>query len=374
MTPALKLAADPDSMSTLKILHAAKQAGVEVTISGRGGVSSGGQSVPELDIGALGTVRGTNPVLKRLAQTTRSDVLGRTFAEESQVDTWLEWASLEVDYVAASGQDMARLHGILDAHLKQKTFVVGQRLSLADISLCISFKDALAKAGADNLRTKYPAFIRWMFTIQHALGVADAAPTAPKKAASPKQKAAASPKAKAASPKQKAAPSPKTAAPAAGGDDAIKAVGDELRNLKDRLKGEGVTGKKLNDHPEVKALVDKLSALKAGGSGKAAAPAPKAAATSTTAPAAGGEDAIKAVGDELRLLKERLKSEGVTGKKLNDHAEVKALVDKLTALKAGGAAAPASAAPKAASPKASPKAAPAAPAAAEGGDKSDKKK
>jgi len=36
-------------------------------------------------------------------------------------------------------------------------------------------------------------------------------------------------------------------------------------------------------------------------------------------------------------LKEKLKKEGVTGKKLNEHEEVKALVAKLTELKAAAA-------------------------------------
>jgi hypothetical protein len=34
------------------------------------------------------------------------------------------------------------------------------------------------------------------------------------------------------------------------------------------------------------------------------------------------------------VLKEKLKSDGISGKKLNDHAEVKAMVTKLTELKA----------------------------------------
>merc|ERR1712054_676504 len=42
-----------------------------------------------------------------------------------------------------------------------------------------------------------------------------------------------------------------------------------IRVLKEKLKGEGITGKKLNEHPEVAGLVAKLSALKSG-----AAPAP----------------------------------------------------------------------------------------------------
>merc|ERR1712070_1034361 len=90
----------------------------------------------------------------------------------------------------------------------------------------------------------------------------------------------------------------------------------------------------------VKALVDKLNVAKAGGGGAAASPkkgaSPKAAPASPKAGGAVDEDAIKKIGDELRVLKEKLKGEGVSGKKLNDHPEVKALVEKLNAAKAGG--------------------------------------
>merc|ERR1712070_850779 len=93
----------------------------------------------------------------------------------------------------------------------------------------------------------------------------------------------------------------------------------------------------------VKALVDKLNVAKAGGGGAAASPkkgaSPKAAPTSPKAGGAVDEDAVKKIGDELRVLKEKLKGEGVTGKKLNEHPEIKALVEALNAAKAGGAAA-----------------------------------
>lgn len=69
---------------------------------------------------------------------------------------------------------------------------------------------------------------------------------------------------------------------------------------------------------------------------------------------------IDALGNEIRELKERLKSEGLSGKKVNEHPEVKEKVAKLQELKSGGAApaAPAAAAPAKASPKAAPKEAP----------------
>merc|ERR550537_376475 len=93
---------------------------------------------------------------------------------------------------------------------------------------------------------------------------AGGAPAASSKPAAAKQAA------KPSSPKA----APKAAPAATGGavdEEAVKRVGDEIRVLKEKLKAEGIAGKKLNDHPEVAALVSKLSALKAGGPAPAAA-------------------------------------------------------------------------------------------------------
>eukprot|EP00927_Polykrikos_kofoidii_P026195 TRINITY_DN23366_c0_g1_i1.p1 TRINITY_DN23366_c0_g1~~TRINITY_DN23366_c0_g1_i1.p1 ORF type:complete len:562 (-),score=128.32 TRINITY_DN23366_c0_g1_i1:84-1703(-) len=135
---------------------------------------------------------------------------------------------------------------------------------------------------------------------------------------------------------------PEAASEAANGGDVdaqIKDVGDQIRALKEKLKGQGLSGKKLNEHEEVKAMVAKLANLKSkGSSGDKAVVA--AATAPTPAPALtpvvdGDIDAqVKTVGDQIRALKEKLKGQGLSGKKINDHAEVKSLVAQLTELKA----------------------------------------
>jgi len=163
-------------------------------------------------------------------------------------------------------------------------------------------------------------------------------------------------------PATKGSPMKEPAAAPAGGDAEakIKAVGDEIRVLKEKLKGDGLSGKKINDHDEIKRLVAELQTLKATAPA-AATPAPDAAAAAAAgaaspgspkqtgakspkgspkkAPAAspgGGDIAaqVTAVGDEIRMLKEKLKAEGLSGKKINDHADIKAKVAELQTLKA----------------------------------------
>jgi len=84
----------------------------------------------------------------------------------------------------------------------------------------------------------------------------------------------------------------------------VKAIGDELRVLKEKLKGEGVSGKKLNDHAEVKALVEKLAEAKKGGApAKAAAPA-------------GGDE------DRKKKLKKVIKEGGKRGVEIEGAADM----------------------------------------------------
>merc|ERR1712060_938455 len=80
---------------------------------------------------------------------------------------------------------------ILEAHMKTRTFLVGQRLSLADISLACSVKQSFEKKGLDELRKKHPNTIRWLQTCVHQFmndvptaASASTAP-APKKTAAP---------------------------------------------------------------------------------------------------------------------------------------------------------------------------------------------
>eukprot|EP00811_Abedinium_folium_P033655 NODE_6602_length_1656_cov_6.485939.p1 GENE.NODE_6602_length_1656_cov_6.485939~~NODE_6602_length_1656_cov_6.485939.p1 ORF type:complete len:439 (+),score=129.48 NODE_6602_length_1656_cov_6.485939:84-1319(+) len=83
-----------------------------------------------------------------------------------------------------------------------------------------------------------------------------------------------------------------SAAPAGDLDAQVKAIGKQLRALKELLKGEGVTGQQLNQHDEVKTLVLQLNDLKA-------------------------KIAIKAVGDQLRVLRD----DQCGGAAFNDEAD-----------------------------------------------------
>lgn len=123
-------------------------------------------------------------------------------------------------------------------------------------------------------------------------------------------------------------------------DAQAKAVGDEIRNLKAKLKADGVSGKKIDKMEEVVALVAKLTAVKAAaaaGPAQTAAPAAPAPAAAAAVPSGDLEAQVKAVGDEIRALKAKLKADGISNKKVDKNEEVVALVAKLNELKAAQA-------------------------------------
>jgi len=105
----------------------------------------------------------------------------------------------------------------------------------------------------------------------------------------------------------------KEAAPAAAGGPvdqaAVDACGNEIRLLKEKLKGEGLSGKKINDHPEIKALVEKLSKLKAG-----------EAVAGGGAPAVSAAD--KAAEDRKKQLKKVVKEGGKRGVEIEGAADM----------------------------------------------------
>mmetsp|Transcript_96905 Transcript_96905/g.301663 ORF Transcript_96905/g.301663 Transcript_96905/m.301663 type:complete len:779 (-) Transcript_96905:86-2422(-) len=222
MARALQLTADADSATSIKILAAAKHAGVEVQLSQGGGRTPCGLPVPELHLPNGGRVRHTNAVMRRVAQMSEGTLMGSSFVEEGQVDGWLEWASLEVDHQLFEGEPpIEPLCTVLESHLRSRTFLVGQRLTLADISAACSLHQPLEKAGLDELRKSYPNTVRWLLTCVHQLGLQELkavpiAAKAPAAAAPAPAVAKATPQSAKAEPKPaKAEPKPAEAEPTA---------------------------------------------------------------------------------------------------------------------------------------------------------------
>lgn len=336
----------------------------------------------------------TSHAVARYVARVRADtpLLGCCFDDEGEIDTLLDFCTQELeiplmmlvypvlgmmdqpseDAIGTSQKDVQRALRTLEGRLKA-SFLLGDFVTLADIALVCTLREGFQHVLTPDIRKPYPKVCAWferccaLPQFKAVLGETKmcskaSAPRPPKfspaprgegkkdkaapKADKPKEQTAApAAKAPAEKPKKEASakPQPAAAAPAGPVDEAaIKAKGDEIRVLKEKLKAEGLSGKKINDHADVVRLVGELNALKAADPKPAAKAEPAKAGAAKPAPAKAepakaGKEAVeaevKAVGDEIRSLKEKLKGEGLSGKKINEHPDVLAKVSKLQELK-----------------------------------------
>jgi len=193
-----KLYTDQGNPSAWKILVAAKYAGVLVdTPSFEFGVDN---KTPEFEkkspVGKVpvlesheGTIFEPNAAARYIARMSKVSLFGSTDFEAAQVEQWIDFSSTEIDLPASvwvfpilgyiqnnptatqrAKGDIRKVLGILNDHLADRTFLVGERISLADIIVAASlhrlfvkvldpafrkqFVNTKAKEGAKTKRNK----------------------------------------------------------------------------------------------------------------------------------------------------------------------------------------------------------------------------
>jgi elongation factor 1-gamma len=309
-----------------------------------------------------GCMWSSNAIARYVARC-RADtpLFGMCFNDEGKIDTWLEFGINELEVplmtwaylmlgtaeeapqaIATAQSDVERALTVLESQLKTSEFLIGDFLSLADIAIVCALREGFQRIFDPAFRKPYPKVCAWfesccdMPEFKSVMGDVKLCTQADKaNPFTPSQSEAMATPAKAeAKPEAKTAAATARGAPAAaeGGhadEAAVKAKGDEIRVLKDKLKAEGKKGKEIDKDPQVATLVAELQAL------KSVAPASqKAAAAPGAAPTEGDiESQVKACGDKIRVLKERLKREGIAGQKLTENPEVMELVAELNELK-----------------------------------------
>eukprot|EP00928_Gymnodinium_smaydae_P047699 TRINITY_DN3184_c1_g1_i1.p1 TRINITY_DN3184_c1_g1~~TRINITY_DN3184_c1_g1_i1.p1 ORF type:complete len:691 (+),score=189.47 TRINITY_DN3184_c1_g1_i1:81-2153(+) len=179
-----QLLADSADTSTQKILFAANAAGIKLAVKG---ASRG--AIPELRRGDQ-VLRYAGSILRHLGRCNEDALLfGSSFIESGQIDSWLDWAEAEFSHDEPPHLEQAVQ--VLDRHLQSRTFLVGQRLSLADISVSCSL-NACQKRGLAGAKELPKAAKRWLGTCLNNDAFPDAAPSAQQaRAASPAKQATA---------------------------------------------------------------------------------------------------------------------------------------------------------------------------------------
>lgn len=167
---------------------AANAAGVQLTVSTVADADSHPvvehASIPSLPL--LSTPRGeianTNAILKYIANVTDAPLLGSGIFGECEVSQWLEWTLVSLAPLLAALSDskladaakgelkpkLAPLLAYVEAHLSSRTWLVGERMSIADVSLASTLVPAwdgpaAVVAGKETL----PNVSRWLLTCRN---------------------------------------------------------------------------------------------------------------------------------------------------------------------------------------------------------------
>ena len=155
---ALTLVTYPGNFRAFKALIAAEYAGVEIAVKDVDAKAAAKLSptgkVPVLET-PQGTIFESNAIARYVARLrSDADLYGRTFYESAVVDSWIDFCAHELElpctlwvypiigYMpfngAAYGKAKAHVAAALktlDAHLLDKTYIVGESVTLADITI-----------------------------------------------------------------------------------------------------------------------------------------------------------------------------------------------------------------------------------------------
>jgi elongation factor 1-gamma len=190
----LKLYANKDNQRVKKILIVAKYAGVELEQPafevGKDNKTEaflrknpfGKVPVLETDDGFLFESNAICKYVARLAPAT--GLLGRTDLEAAQVDQWLDYCTGEIEpsvmawigpilgYIPYNAdihtQAVANIKAsfqALDRYLERNTYLVGERLTVADIVAAATLVPLYSRVWEPRLRSPYAAVNRWFETI-----------------------------------------------------------------------------------------------------------------------------------------------------------------------------------------------------------------
>jgi len=143
------------------------------------------QKVPIL-VTENGSMWESNAIARFIARigTPAASFLGKSAFETSQIDQWIDWTRGELEiqiqvwvypilgYIANNQQatelakeDIKKALNVLNDHLKLRSFLVGDRLSLADVIVALTLYYPFKLVFDPNFRKPFPNVTRWFTTV-----------------------------------------------------------------------------------------------------------------------------------------------------------------------------------------------------------------
>jgi len=215
------LVAQADDESVRKVLIVAQYAEFEIeTHTGEKGKDKHNAPVLQTD---EGNIFGTNAIARHIARSSYGNLYGSSPFENAAVDQWVDYATTEIDLPASAWlfpikglipnhpaatskakADLRQALKFLDDHLVTNTFLVGERVSLADIAVGTSLVELYRLVLDPGFCKQFTNTNRWFNTLTHQqifvnvlgevelckkMAVAPAAPEGEEKAAEKPKKA-----------------------------------------------------------------------------------------------------------------------------------------------------------------------------------------
>jgi len=180
-----KLFSDNASPNAWKTLIAAKYTAVNVEpiygVDVKGKSPTGKSPVLETPDGPISEANATAHFVAKLG---RNNLFGSNAFEAAQVEQWIEYSLVEIDFPVSTWVfpilgyiqdnkdatqrakgDIIKVLDILNKHLQTRTFLVGERISLADIFVSMSLFYAYQKVLDNGFRKRFINVNRWYLTV-----------------------------------------------------------------------------------------------------------------------------------------------------------------------------------------------------------------
>lgn len=191
---ALKLHTTPGNTRAFKAIIAGKYNGIEIETSPvEFGVTNKTKEylklnpngkVPVLET-AEGAIWESNAIARYVARLNDTGKLfGNNNYEASLVDQWIEWTRFDLELpamawlypifgitkydaeaTANAKNDLKKALAILNEHLRLRTYLVGERISLADIIVAVNLLNLFTRVADPNFRKPFVNVARWFATL-----------------------------------------------------------------------------------------------------------------------------------------------------------------------------------------------------------------